>query len=77
MGFAAESGYNIEGAAAKRSGRAVDMIVLNDISRKDTGMESDYNEVGIIMEGKESIKLKKAKKRIIAAGIWNEIIKNL
>ena len=77
VGFAAESGYNIEGAAARMSGSAVDMIVLNDISRKDIGMESDYNEAGIIMEGKESVKLKKAKKRIIAAGIWNEIIKKL
>jgi len=77
VGFAAESGYNIEGAAAKMSGRAVDMIVLNDISRKDTGMESDYNQVGIIIEGKETAKIKKAKKRIIAAGIWDEIIKKL
>ena len=76
VGFAAESGYDIKGAADKMSGRAVDMIIVNDISRKDIGMESDFNEAGIIVQGKKSIKLKKAKKRIIAAGIWDEIVKN-
>ena len=76
VGFAAESGYNIRGAADKMSGRAVDMIVVNNILRKDIGMESDFNEVGIIVQGKERIKLKKSKKRIIAAGIWDEIVKN-
>ncbi len=41
----------IPGAAAdKMSGRAVDMIVVNDISRKDIGMESDFNEAGIIVK---------------------------
>jgi phosphopantothenoylcysteine decarboxylase/phosphopantothenate--cysteine ligase len=77
VGFAAEDGYDIRSAAGKMSGRAVDMIVVNDISRKDIGMESDFNEAGIVVEGKKSIKLKKAKKRIIAAGIWDEIIKNI
>ncbi|MCJ7665181.1 MAG: phosphopantothenoylcysteine decarboxylase, partial [Actinobacteria bacterium] len=77
VGFAAESGYNIEGVAARMSAIALDMIVINDISRKDIGMESDFNEAGIIMEGKELLKLKKAKKRIIAEGIWNEIINKI
>ena len=76
VGFAAEIGYDIKGAADKMSGRAVDMIVVNDISRKDIGMESDFNEAGIIVQGKKRIKIKKAKKRIIAAGIWDEIVKN-
>lgn len=76
VGFAAESGYNIRSASDKMSGRAVDMIVLNDISRKDIGMESDFNEAGIIVRGKETIKLKRSGKRIIAAGIWDEIVKN-
>jgi phosphopantothenoylcysteine decarboxylase/phosphopantothenate--cysteine ligase len=77
VGFAAESGYDIRGAADKMSGKAVDMIVVNDISRKDIGMESDFNEAGIIVQGKKSIKLKKAKKRMIAVGIWDEIVKNV
>jgi phosphopantothenoylcysteine decarboxylase/phosphopantothenate--cysteine ligase len=76
VGFAAESGYDTRAAAGKMSGRAVDMIVVNDISRKDIGMESDFNEAGIIVKGREIIKLKRAKKRIIAAGIWDEIVKN-
>ena len=76
VGFAAESGYDTRGAAGKMSGRTVDMIVVNDISRKDIGMESDFNEVGIVVGGKERIKLKRAKKRIIASGIWDEIVKS-
>jgi len=53
------------------------MIVANDISREDIGMESDFNEVDIIKQDGSIKKLAKNKKRIIARGIWDEIIKNL
>lgn len=47
-GFAAEAGLNIERAKTKLKEKALDMIVLNDIMQKNTGMESDTNEVVII-----------------------------
>jgi phosphopantothenoylcysteine decarboxylase/phosphopantothenate--cysteine ligase len=75
-GFAAESGENIDNAREKISGRNLDMIVLNDISRKDSGFGSDYNEVVIISKDGSVKKIPKNTKRIIARGIWDEIVKN-
>jgi phosphopantothenoylcysteine decarboxylase/phosphopantothenate--cysteine ligase len=75
-GFAAESGENVDNATEKISGRNLDMIVLNDISRKDCGFGSDYNEVIIISKDGDIKKIPKNTKRIIARGIWDEIVKN-
>lgn len=77
VGFSAESGYSKPDVLEKFKDKNVDMIVVNDISRKDTGMDSDYNEVDIMIEGKSVKKLQRDKKRIIARGIWDEIKKSL
>ncbi len=77
VGFAAESGYNFRDVLEKIKDKNIDMIVANDISREDIGMESDYNEVDIVSQDGAVKKLARAKKRIIARGIWDEIIKNL
>jgi phosphopantothenoylcysteine synthetase/decarboxylase len=53
------------------------MIVGNDISIEGIGMESDYNEVDLIRQDGSVKKLARNKKRIIARGIWDEIIKSL
>ena len=74
VGFSAESGENIENSKEKISGKKIDMIVLNDISRLDIGFESDFNEI-IILTGNGKIKkIGKDKKRIIARYIWDEIV---
>ena len=75
-GFAAESGENIENATKKISGRNLDMIVLNDISRGDCGFGSDYNEVIILSKDGSIKKIPKNTKRMIARGIWDEIVKD-
>jgi len=77
IGFAAESGYNIDNVARKFSGRNIDMIVANDISGSDTGIGSDYNQVEIIIPGREPVGIPRNTKRIVAAGIWDEIIKQI
>jgi len=77
VGFAAESSYSDVDLLEKIKNKNVDMIVANDISREDIGMESDFNEVDIIKQDGSIKKLAKNKKRIIARGIWDEIIKNL
>jgi phosphopantothenoylcysteine decarboxylase/phosphopantothenate--cysteine ligase len=76
VGFAAESGENIDNARGKIISRNLDMIVLNDISRKDSGFGSNYNEVLIISKDGNIKKIPKNTKRIIARGIWDEIVKN-
>jgi phosphopantothenoylcysteine decarboxylase/phosphopantothenate--cysteine ligase len=77
LGFAAESGYNIEDVRQKFSGKDVDMIVVNDISKDDRGIGSDFNEVEIITEGSGPVRIPRDTKRVIAGGIWDEVIKKI
>jgi len=77
LGFAAESGYNIEDVRRKFSGRDVDMIVVNDISQAGRGIGSDFNEVEIITEGSDPVRIPRDTKRIIARGILDEVIKKI
>jgi phosphopantothenoylcysteine decarboxylase/phosphopantothenate--cysteine ligase len=50
IGFAAETENCLENARAKLTKKAVDAIVLNDVSRADIGFNSDRNEVTIVTE---------------------------
>ena len=77
VGFAAETDYSVEAVKEKLKGRNIDMIVGNDISVEGVGMDSDYNEVDLIRQDGSVKKLARDKKRVIARGIWDEIIKNL
>jgi len=77
VGFSAESGDNVKNVMDKMKNKNIDMTVANDISRKDIGMMSDFNEVSIIRQDGSTKKLNKNKKRIIARGIWDEIIKSV
>jgi phosphopantothenoylcysteine decarboxylase/phosphopantothenate--cysteine ligase len=76
VGFAAESGHNSRDVLEKIKDKNIDMIVANDISREDIGMESDYNEVDIVRQDGTVKKLARDKKRIIAREIWDEIVKS-
>jgi phosphopantothenoylcysteine decarboxylase/phosphopantothenate--cysteine ligase len=77
VGFAAENGINVKKVLEKVKGKSVDMVVANDISREGIGMESDYNQVEIIRRDGTVKKLARDKKRVIARGIWDEVIKDL
>lgn len=48
VGFAAESGKDIKSATEKLKEKNLDLIVLNDISRKDAGFDVDTNVVTLI-----------------------------
>jgi phosphopantothenoylcysteine decarboxylase / phosphopantothenate---cysteine ligase len=48
IGFAAETDHLLENARAKLTKKAVDAIVLNDVSRSEIGFNSDRNEVTIV-----------------------------
>ena len=77
VGFSAESTDDVKNTLDKIRGKNIDMMVGNDISRKDIGMMSDFNEVTIVTQDGCTKKLAKDKKRIIAREIWDEIIKNI
>jgi phosphopantothenoylcysteine decarboxylase/phosphopantothenate--cysteine ligase len=73
VGFAAET-HDLE-ASAQRKLRAkhCDMIIANDVSRADSGMESDDNEVTIFFASGEQKTISRAPKIEIARALMNLI----
>ncbi|MBA2361391.1 MAG: bifunctional phosphopantothenoylcysteine decarboxylase/phosphopantothenate--cysteine ligase CoaBC [Actinobacteria bacterium] len=73
VGFAAETGEDgLARARTKRTGKNADLVVYNDVARKDIGFESPDNEVVLISEAGER-KVEKAPKARIAAEIFDEV----
>lgn len=71
VGFAAQT-HDLElHARRKLVAKKCDMIVANDVSRSDSGMESDENEVIIFLRSGEMKSISRAPKKIIA----HEILK--
>jgi phosphopantothenoylcysteine decarboxylase/phosphopantothenate--cysteine ligase len=66
VGFAAETHDLEKNARQKLRKKNCDMIVANDVSRDDSGMESDKNAVSIFCKNGESRKISRASKTIIA-----------
>ena len=73
VGFCAESENLIENAKEKIAKKGCDYLIANDISRKDIGFSSDYNEVSILDKNGGIKKLERADKRTIARKIFEEI----
>jgi len=66
VGFAAET-ENVEANAQKKlQEKNCDIVVANDVSRADSGMESDENEVEIFVRDGEMKKISRASKKIVA-----------
>lgn len=73
VGFAADQGSSgLERAHAKLTGKAVDLIVFNDIDRADIGFDSADNEVVIVSAAGE-LAVSKASKSRIAAAVLDEV----
>lgn len=72
-GFCAESENLLENAKEKIAKKGCDYLIANDISRKDIGFSSDYNEVTILNKNGEIKHLEKADKVTIAYKILNNI----
>ncbi|MBQ1612851.1 MAG: bifunctional phosphopantothenoylcysteine decarboxylase/phosphopantothenate--cysteine ligase CoaBC, partial [Alphaproteobacteria bacterium] len=73
VGFCAESENLIENAKSKIEKKGCDYLIANDISRKDIGFSSDYNEVTILDKTGSVKKLERAAKTEIARQIFREI----
>jgi phosphopantothenoylcysteine decarboxylase/phosphopantothenate--cysteine ligase len=66
VGFAAET-HDLETNAQKKlREKNCDLIVANDVSKTDSGMESDENEVTIFFRSGESKTISRTSKKIIA-----------
>ena len=73
IGFCAESENLLENAKEKINKKGCDYLIANDISRKDIGFSSDFNEVTILDKNGEMKKLERASKKTIAKEIFNYI----
>lgn len=74
IGFAAETENGLENARAKLEKKRVDAIVLNDVSRRDIGFNSDRNEVTIVTAG-EAVSIPEASKLEIAQRIFEHVLR--
>jgi len=77
VGFSAEVGENIKNSWEKIKNTNINMIVINDISRKDIGFESDFNEVVVLTTDGKKVKINKDTKRLISRKIWDSIINKM
>lgn len=75
VGFCAESENLENNALEKLKQKGCDFLVANDISRKDIGFNSDYNEVTVFDKFGNSTKLDRAGKNEIAKKILDIILK--
>lgn len=77
VGFAAETENVVEYAMRKLREKNLDIIVANDVSRRDSGFESDFNEVIMIFRDGSTISSGRMPKIYIARQIIAEIAKLL
>ena len=66
VGFAAETDHVEENAAKKLRAKNCDIIVANDVSGTNSGMESDLNEVTILFRDGQKKQISRAPKKNIA-----------
>jgi len=75
VGFAAESESLVENARRKIVKKNLDLLVANDIGRRDIGFESDYNQVILLYSNHKQEELPKRSKKEISRLIWDRIEK--
>ncbi len=73
IGFAAETENLNKNAFSKLRQKNCDLIVANDVSKKDSGINSDYNRVSII-DNSGKIKVIKKNRKSFIANIITEIV---
>ncbi len=73
VGFCAESENLIENAKEKIAKKGCDFLIANDISRKDIGFSSNYNEVTILDKNGNMTKIERADKATVARKIFEAI----
>ncbi|MGA3235407.1 MAG: bifunctional phosphopantothenoylcysteine decarboxylase/phosphopantothenate--cysteine ligase CoaBC [Bryobacteraceae bacterium] len=75
IGFAAETQNLLYEARRKLESKNCDMVVGNLVGGPDSGFESDYNEVTLMLSSGENIPLPRAGKREVADRIFDEALK--
>ena len=74
VGFSAETENLIKNSIKKMDEKFCDIIIANDISKKEVGFNSDQNEVIIIDKNGKTQKIKKSSKKFVASLIAKKIV---
>ncbi len=74
IGFAAETENCEKNAIEKLHRKNLDWIILNDVSKKNSGFNSQFNQVTLFSQKEEKIVLEISKKEIIAKQIFDIIL---
>ena len=77
VGFSAETENIVKNSQLKMKKKYCDLIVANDVSKKDTGFNSDFNKVSIIEKNGKIQNIKKNKKSYIANVIVKIVLDKL
>jgi len=73
IGFAAETQSLVENARAKLEKKNLDLIVANDVSRKEIGFQSDSNQIKMIGKDGSISALPLLPKRVLAHRVLDQI----
>ena len=74
VGFSAETGSLVKNSINKMKNKYCDIMIANDVSKKDSGFNVDYNKVSIIDKKGNIQNISKNKKSFIAAKVAKKII---
>jgi phosphopantothenoylcysteine decarboxylase/phosphopantothenate--cysteine ligase len=74
VGFAAESGDMVARATEKLKKKHLDLIVVNDISAKDSGFDTDTNRVTFIGRDSKAEQLPLMLKSEVAQKILDRVV---
>ena len=77
VGFSAETENLIENSTQKLNQKHCDMIIANDISKKETGFNVDHNKISIVERSGKIESIPKNTKSYIAVKIAKKIIDKL
>ena len=75
VGFSAETDNLVKNSIKKMQDKFCDIMIANDVSKKEIGFNSDLNEVTIIDKNGKTEKIKKNSKKFIASVIAKKIVK--
>lgn len=73
VGFCAESENLLKNAKEKIAKKGCDYLIANDISKKDSGFSSDYNEVYILDKNGKKEHIERSLKTVIAQKILEKV----
>jgi phosphopantothenoylcysteine decarboxylase/phosphopantothenate--cysteine ligase len=74
VGFSAETENLIENSILKLKNKYCDLIIANDVSKKHTGLNVDYNKVSLIQKNGKIENISRNKKSYIASLIAKKIL---